>query len=250
MYQLKLPIMKHQLLLLILLLSFSSWAQDAPYAQWQNYIVTPKYDQMQAFGEALHEHHKKYHQESPHTVGVWRIMSGPNVGKWVVSSGPHTFTDLDAEGPGEGHGAHWRNVVLPTVAKIEDGGTWRMLNDYSYIPEGMQITKARAVVHDVDGDMSDSYFAAMKKLAQVTEQSHSTRARILLRRVGFHDDGQDYVVFLGYNNWAEMDTNFRSAYEETHGEGSWDLFLEQVEAITSSYEERWAYIPYLSGVQN
>ena len=233
---------------LIFFISVLTYGQQASYLQWQNYYVTPKYDKMQSFGEALHNHHKMYHQNAPATMSVWRVESGPNVGKWVISSGPHTFSDKDNMDLGSEHMADWRNNVLPTIKSIEDGGTWRMLEDYSHLPENMDISKARVVVHDLSGEGSEGYYSAMKKLAQASAKGMPATARIFLRRVGFHNDNNDSVVFIGLNKWADLDRNIVRAYEELHGEGSWDLFLEEVgDAMNSSFEEHWVHIPYLSG---
>ena len=240
--------MKKLIFPLILFVSLSLSAQEAAYNQWQNTIVTPHYDKMQAFGEALHEHNKLYHQDAASAASVWRVVSGPNVGKWVLSSGPHTYGSRDDLDLGAEHGAHWRNKVMPTFKKIEDGGTWRAINDLSYIPEGAVITKARVIIHDMTGEGSEGYRSAMKKLTEATAKGSPATARIFLRRVGFHNDNMDNVVFIGLNKWADLDGSGNS-YEEVHGEGSWDLFLEEVgAAIKSSYEEHWVHIPYLSGI--
>ena len=244
--------MKNLIYLFLLLFSLSTTAQDATYNQWQNYVITPKYDQMQSFGEGLHEHNKMYHQDAPNTASVWRVDSGPNVGKWVLSSGPHTFADLDNSKLGAEHMAHWRNSVMPYIDAFEDGGTWRLVNDQSHFPEGDGvISKARVIVHDLSGEGGNGYYSAMKKLAQATAKGSPTTARFFLRRVGFHNDNNDRVVFIGLNKWADLENNISDVYEEVHGEGSWDIFLEEVEtSINSSYEEHWVHVPYLSGSAN
>ncbi len=242
--------MKNLIFLSFLFISVFCSAQEAAYSQWQNYVITPKYDQLQAFGEAIHEHNKMYHQNAPGTASVWRVDSGPNVGKWVLSNGPHTFGNLDNMDLGEGHAAHWRNKVMPTIAKLQDGGIWRLDNNHSYLPDGMAITKARVIVHELSDDGREGYHAAMKKLTEATKIQSPSRARLYLRRVGFHDDKMDRVVFLGLNNWADLDGNASSNYEKVHGEGSWVLFIEEVsKGVKSSYEERWTHIPYLSGIE-
>lgn len=241
--------MKNLIIALILLFSLQSHAQEAAYSQWQNFVITPKYDQLQAFGESLHEHMKMYHQNAPGTGNVWRVDSGPNVGKWVLSMGPNTFSDHDNMQMADGHMAHWRNEVMPSIAHLEDGGIWRMQPDQSYLPDGVTITKARVIVQDRSGDNINGYYAAMKKLAETTKKQMPGQARILLNRVGFHNDHMDSVIFIGLEKWGDMDKSIREAYEKTHGEGSWDLFLDEVNtSIKSSYQETWSYIPYLSGI--
>ena len=241
--------MKNLIFLLLLCFSISGYAQNSTYMQWQNYVITPHYDKLQDFGEAMNEHNKMYHQTAATAASVWRVDTGPNVGKWVLSSGPYTFSHMDTVSMADGHMSHWRNTVMPTIAHIEDGGIWRMYNDHSYIPQNMQITKARVVVHKTNSDAMDGYFDAMKKLTEATAQGQPTMARILLDRVGFHNDGRDKVVFIGLNNWGQLDNGIGNVYEEVHGEGTWDLFLEQVNhGIKSSYEEHWTFIPFLSGI--
>ena len=242
--------MKNLILLFLLFICFSVGAQEPAYYQWQNYLITPKYDQMQAFGEAMHQHNKKFHQGASSAASVWRITSGQNIGKWVLSRGPYTFEGMDNIDIGGEHMADLRNNVMPYIESIEDGGTWRMVADNSYMPaEGAQITKARVIIHDMSGNGGEGYQSAMKKLAQATAKGMPGTARIFLRRVGFHNDHMDNVVFIGLNKWADLDNNVVNAYEELHGEGSWDLFLEEVgDAIKSSVEEHWIHVPYLSGI--
>ena len=138
---------------------------------------------------------------------------------------------------------------MPTIADMADGGTWRMDPDLSYMPEGMELSKLRVIVHDVKGSDMDGYYLAMKNLAETVKQKMPTMARLYLHRVGFNNDGMDKVVVIGLNSWSDLDgSGVVAAYEEVHGEGSWDFFLDALNrSLKSSYEEHWVHVPYLSG---
>jgi hypothetical protein len=124
-----------------------------------------------------------------------------------------------------------------------------MVPSLSYMPEGMELSNIRVIVHDLRNGNLDGYYDAMQKLAETHKEKMPGMARIYLDRVGFHNDGMDKVIVIGLTSWSDMDTvDTAAAYEEVHGEGSWDLFIEDVNgAVRSSYEEHWSHVPYLSG---
>lgn len=241
--------MKNLLLATFVLLSFTLYGQEEPdYVMFSNTYITPKYDKIGEFAAALSAHNKTYHSEGPFRATVFFVNAGPNSGKVVNSSGPHTFADMDTRENQPGHGQDWMENVMPHIAKIEDGGYWRRQNSLSYSPDDASYTKWRIVFVDVVGGEGYRFNELMRKLAAATESGHPENARVVYNRRGFHDDGKDRAIAHGLKHWADLDNSIADEYEAVHGEGSWDILLEEVtDVIGTMVEEHWEVSPYMSG---
>jgi len=224
-------------------------AQDAQsYQMYHNVLITPKKGKVADFSTAYAAHNKKYHAEGPHRVQAFTVNTGINMGKIVNSTGPLTWADVDTRPINKEHDDDWANNVVPLIEDIEDGGHWRLNSDVSYLAENASHTKFRVIVIDVEQGEGRSHTHQMKNITEAHKAHFPTQSRLMLNRVGFRNDGMDRVIFLGLNNWADMDNGIGQVYEDVHGKGSWDIFIEEInEATVSSYQELWEHSPEMSG---
>jgi hypothetical protein len=230
--------MKKLMLMVALMLPFLTVAQDdePEYIMYRNIKLTPKKDKIADFMKAVSDHNKKYHSGAqPFYANVWMPISGPDMGSIIYSIGPLTYADMDNRKLGEGHDEDWQKA-LALCEDISDQGFWR-LNPETSTPSGPQYGKLRIRMITVAAGEGYRFQAVMKKIAEVYAKKEYDRSHWIFNRRGASNDGGDVAVVFGYNNWAEMDLNFSKDYEEVHGEGSWDLFLEEIEEAVEGVED-------------
>ena len=59
-----------------------------------------------------------------------------------------------------------------------------------------------------------------------------------------------FTTLICSQHWAELDDdgNFKETFIKTHGENSWQVFLENMnDTFSNGWDEIWTYNPTLSG---
>ena len=226
------------------LLPFLAYSQDDGYTMVETVYLKPKAGSGEKFVKAVKAHNEKYHKkDTPYNAWLETIITGPYTGWHVWIMGPCTFTQLDGRpGKDEGHDADWNKSVTPYVEKVKLGEYWKRWDDLSYRAEG-----------DQGGKMSTMWFIDIKKgeWSRFKNLMKQVKAVYEMRKDESYslwgnqfnaDDGRDVVIVWNFDKWAELDddSNFKADFEEVHGEGTFDFFLDEWEAsIESRKEEVW-----------
>lgn len=243
--------MKRMSLLLIAIfgLAIFGWSQS-DYTMYKTVYIQPEYEEMEAFGEALAGHNKKYHSEGSGSAWVWSVMSGPNTGKIIYVVGPTTFTQMDSWDMSDEHGQHWREEVMPYVEELCHGEFWRMSDDLSYNPENAVGGKEVLTFFNIRDFEEYRFKEILKKVKAVYEAKEYPQFFQVYNNQFWNDEGRDVMIAGNFENWAFFDRErtFMKDFEEVHGEGSWTNFMEEFrDVVESAYDEIIIYVPELSG---
>lgn len=229
-----------------------SMAQDNGYAMFENTRITPKTDKMKAFGKAMAEHNKKFHNTGPYHANVWAITVGQHTGDIVWSMGPLTYSDLDSRPGGEDHMNDWMDKVMPNVACVKENNLWKLDKDHSYNPDNKRSDKLSIRIYDLKDWQGYRFKELLEKVVKVYKaKDYDETFGVYWSQFDVNTD-EDVAIVWGFNKWATFDEDpkFRKDYEEINGEGSWQKFLEELRGtINSARDEVWELIPELSGSQ-
>lgn len=243
--------MKKILSVVFLALPFLLVAQSdaSPNGLFNSLIITPQKGKMKELRDNLAAHNKKYHSEGPHVASVYGIGAGPNHGKWMWVMGPCKFEHLDEHPAGEEHGQDWRDNVIPLTEDIAHNGFWHVVSDLSYAPEGAVFEKFRARYVNVKQGERYRFNKLMANIRDVYVQKEYKSAHVIYDRRLASTDGRDVGVMFGYESWSALDGGgIAGDYEEVHGDGSWTLFLEELEeCVEGTEDELWRLIEGMSG---
>ena len=246
--------MKKILFVFSLILPLLLIAQDdaPPLTMYDNLLITPQKDKIMELTENIAAHNKKYHNEGPYSVNVYRIISGPDNGKMIWSMGPCNFGHLDENPGGEEHNTDWVKNVIPLTEDVSHHGFWNRNDKLSYFMEGATYPKLR--IRNIDLKRGEQYRfnKLMANIRDVYAAKKYKAAHAIFNRRLASSDGKDIAVIFGYGSWSELDSGGLSAdYEEVHGEGSWQLFLEEIEGCVESVDdELWQWMGDMSADTN
>ncbi|MCW9706545.1 hypothetical protein [Fodinibius salsisoli] len=196
------------------------------------YRLTAENDKVQEFEQAWEDHNQKFHQESP--VYAFYMESGPYSGTYQGVEGPMTWTEHENVEYTDAHGKDWLDNVQPLLVGTIDVEWWKHMNKYaqneSDTPTEMSIV---TVYHIKSGEMArftrmlDDWYEAN------TEQGFDGRYNVYQRQL--HGQGQVAIVSSLDTGLAELDesSELRQRFITTHGEGTWQLFLDDYELSVS-----------------
>jgi len=227
------------------------------YRMWEDIMITPDNTKLKILGENMRKHNQKYHSSGTYKATVYNISTGPNIGKLIWEMGPLTYSHLDARPSTGGHDEDWRDNIMPYVKKMDSGEYWKEDDKLSNV--GM-----------LDADNSKHPLLYIRYL--VVRQDKGDNVKHLLSQVSQNIKAMDgenpwgiyYNEFQQGNeigrhiqtisflkNWAELDdesNNFKKSFLKTHGEDSWDAFVETWEnTFSNRWDEIWEYNATLSG---
>ena len=221
---------------LLPLLNFAQ--EDDKYVMVETIQIHVKAGADKAFVKAVKAHNEAYHPEdSPYNAWLEAIVTGPNTGTYVWLMGSTTFTELDNRPDGE----HDKNVMkhVESVSMIE---YWKRMDKLSYRPENYE-----------GGPLDELWFIAVKRgefyrFEGVLEKVVAVQEKLgqpmgVWSSVFNANDGRDIAISWNRKGWAgfDNDVNFRKAFEEMHGEGSWMKLMNEWEDCTDSImQEVWA----------
>ena len=243
--------MKNQLFsaCLVLLATFSLIGQS-DYRQYEVVRFKAKMGQHGDFEKALAAHNKKYHNTAPYKVGVFEIRTGPSSGEYELAMGPMTFTQMEGRPSGEEHEKDWQKV-LEHVESIGEAIYWRADKDLVYQPAGSENYSAFRWRY---GYVKPGQFDRFEKLiGQVIEvmktRNHKASFQYYYRWGA--SQGPHVCTEMGMNSFSYYDTSpsWREEFEAVHGEGSMDMFSEELDLCidrAKTYDELVKFLPALS----
>ena len=242
--------MKKPMLLSAILIAMATLSYgQTNYVMWESIYLRPKTDQLKDLGQHMKAHNDNYHSQAPYQARVWNVTTGPRSGGMVWFMGPCTFTDLDNRPAGGGHDDDWRDNVMMHVTEISDGGYWRLMEGFSYLPENLNPKVMWIRYIDVKRGKWDEFEHLMTSIMKNYEENKFNHSMGLYENVVNDGSGKDMAIVWQYNNYAYLDENleFSNKYEEIYGDNSWRDFMEAVYDYTESTEdEMMEYMPELS----
>ncbi|MDX1637659.1 MAG: hypothetical protein R3281_06805 [Balneolaceae bacterium] len=199
------------------------------------YLLTVENDHVQEFEDAWEQHNQQFHQESP--VYAFYHESGPYSGSYQGVEGPMTWTGHENIEYTDAHGKDWLDNVHPLLAGNIQVEWWNRMGKYAQNESESPSEKSIVTLYHIKmGEMArftrmldDWYEANM-------EQGHDGRYNVYQRELY----GQDQIAIVSSldTGLAELDDSgdFRQRYIDTHGEGTWQLFLDDYELSVSKSE--------------
>jgi hypothetical protein len=242
------------LLSCLLFAAVGNLSAQTDYEQWETSYIKPKAGHTAMFEKAVAEHAKKYHSTDPYKMWVFSVSTGPHSGSYFVALGPVTFTQLGGRPASDEHNADWEINVMSHVDSDTETIFWRMDKDYMYRPEGSDgfgMSRLRFTTL-VPGEW-DRYEDLLRKVFEVHKIKKYTHAWSVYWRYGV-STGPHVVTELNFSNWAYLDeaSTFKKDYDEVHGEGSYERFIEELGLCTDrtkTYDEIITFEPKLSSPQ-
>jgi hypothetical protein len=237
--------------LLTAFLAFVSFAiSQTDYTMYENTYLMVKSDKYKEFGEAMTKHNEEFHSGGPYHANVWMVATGEYAGSFVWSMGPCTFTDLDSRPNAEDHTEDWIFNVMPNVHKIRETGYWKRADKISYTAEDSVFSKLLITVYDLDDFQSYRFKEIVGKVAEVYRDKKYEHTFHCYFPAFDMPNNRDAAIVWGFNKYAVFDEDFKfkNDYEEIHGEGSWQMVMDEYKSIVKkSVDEIWEYVPDLSG---
>ena len=199
------------------------------------YNMIPENDNINQFEDAWMEHNQKFHQESP--VYAFFFESGPYSGTYQGVEGPQTWTGHENVEYTDAHGKDWLDNVHPLLDGPLRVEWWSHMSKYEQNPsEQLNETAIITTYHVKSGEMArfkrmlDDWYEAN------TEQGYDGRYNVYQRQL--HGENQIAIISSLDSGLAELDDDnlFQKRYLETHGEGTWQLFLDDLDLSISKSE--------------
>lgn len=245
---------KHSILFLaIMVFSVFTFAQDdGDYIMFENSRFVVKTDKYVEFSKAIANHNKTWHANGPAHVNIWYVAVGKNAGDMIASGGPLTFTDVDNMSFGKDHMEDWLKNVMPNIKYMKETNYWKMDKKHSYSPEGQdgRSTKLSIAVYDLKPYNSYRFKAILDQVIKVYQDKKYDRGISVYWPEFNIMSEQDVAIVWPFENYASFDEDnkFKADFQEVHGEGSWQSFLDELrDVIDGRSDEVWELIPELSG---
>ncbi|MFK5855452.1 MAG: hypothetical protein QM503_04925 [Bacteroidota bacterium] len=221
------------------------------YVMFENTRLVVKTDKFKDFGKAMAHHNSTYHAEGPYHANVWNVAVGEKAGQIIWSMGPCTFAQHDDRPDGSEHMDDWLYNVMPTISVMDGSNMWKMDDKLSYSPEeDSKSSKLSITVYDIKEWQGYRFKEILDKALQVyREKEYEWSFSTYWPQFSTNAD-EDVALVWGFDSWSwfDKDANFKKDFEEIHGEGSWQKFLEELRGtVKSSKDEVWVLIPELSG---
>jgi len=239
----------------MLLVPLMALAQsENEYVIFETANLTPNPTQIAQFEKGLAAHNKKFHGDGPYGARIYWISSGPNTGSYNWTMGPLPWSALDGRpGEEEGHDADWNSNVLAYVAP-GSGATsyWKHEADVSRFSKDFTIKNMLVDYYDITRGKGKEAMALVEKIGKVyAEKFPDETYGIYTNQLSSTKEGRDLVVisFFDKSAWMGEDNEFAAKYDEVHGEGGFEQFLQDWYAVTEGGEsELWLFRPDLSGI--
>lgn len=203
------------------------------------------------FEKALAAHNKKFHNADPFKVGVSEVKSGPASGSYTLVMGPVTFTQIGGRPNSPEHNADWQKNVMPYVESIGDASFWRVDKDASYRAAGADaFTKSRLRFITLNPGQMDRFKDAIKMIGEVYKAKNYNASYSVYIKWGA-SAGPHVATEIGFADWSWFDqpNTIEKDFEEVHGAGSWQKFLDEWELAvdrTKTFDELDEFMPSLS----
>jgi hypothetical protein len=228
----------------------TSYAQT-DYEQWECSYVRVKPANTAMYEKGLIAHNKKFHAADPYKVHVFDVISGPNSGGYFIALGSVTWTELSGRPSGTEHDTDWDQHVQPFVDGDGETMYWRRDNELKYsAPNSDDFVHSRFRNFTVLPGQRDRFESLIKQVVAMYKTKAYPASYNVYWRQGA-TQGSNALVEINMNGWSFFDRldTFEKDFEEVHGEGSFSLYLDEIELCidrAKTFDELVVYRPELS----
>jgi len=199
------------------------------------YRLTAENNNINQFETAWKEHNQKFHQDSP--VYAFYLESGPNGGTYQGVEGPMTWTGHENVEYTDAHGKDWLDNVNPLLVGPMHVEWWSHMSKYAQNQSEEPTEKDIVTLYHVKTGETARFMRMLDDWQEAnSEQGHDGRYNVYQRQL--HGETMMAIVSSLDRGLAELDDSddFRQRYIDTHGAGSWQLFLDDYELSVSKSE--------------
>lgn len=189
------------------------------------YRLVPENDNIMQFETAWQEHNQEFHQDSP--VYAFYFESGPYSGTYSGVEGPMTWTGHENVEYTDEHGRDWLENVQPLLTKPIHVEWWSHMSKYAQNQSDQPTETSIVTVYHIKNGESARFMRMLDDWMEAnTEQGYDGRYNVYQRQL--HGQGQIAIVSSLDRGLAELDDSneFRRRFEATHGDNTWQLFLD------------------------
>ncbi|MCM4169139.1 hypothetical protein KCTC52924_00094 [Arenibacter antarcticus] len=246
--------MKKAIIMLLLIPVMAISQNNEGYAVLENGMLTPDPAKITEFESGLAAHNKTYHGEGLYGARVYWIANGKNTGSYMWVMGPLPWGEMDKRPAQKEHDTDWKKNVLPFVLPQGEQTYWKFHPDLSNFPKDVTLKNLLIDVYDIKRFKDNEMLEILKKIHKtMVEKFPEETFGMYTNELPSMTDGKDlaYVSFFEKSAWMGIDGKFSEKYNEVHGAGSFEKFLEDWEDITlGKYSsEIWIYREDLSGLK-
>lgn len=196
------------------------------------YRLTADNDSILEFEQAWQEHNQNFHQESP--VYAFYHESGPYSGTYQGVEGPMTWTEHENVEYTDAHGKDWLNNVQPLLIEPIIVEWWKHMSKYAQNESETPTEKSIVTVYHIKPGENARFMRMLDDWYEAnTEQGFDGRYNVYQRQL----HGQDQIAIVSSldGGLAELDetNDLVKRFNATHGEGTWQLFLDDYEKSVS-----------------
>lgn len=245
--------MKKFTTIILAVMAFTTFAlaqEEEGYVMYENTRLVVKTDKYKDFGKAMAHHNKTFHADGPYQANVWNVTVGAKAGQLIWSMGPCTFSQHDERPGGSAHMQDWLFNVMPNIKYTDGSNMWKMDDKYSYSPEGSNFSKLNIRVYDIKEFQAYRFKELLGKALQVyIDKNYDWSFSTYWPEFDTEAD-EDVALVWGFDKWSwfDKDSNFKKDFEEIHGEGSWEMFIDELKGtVKGTKDEVWELVPKLSG---
>lgn len=235
----------------LLLCPLFLFSQSADPVVFENVMLTANPNRIAQFEMAVAAHNKKFHPKGPREARVYEILTGPNTGKYVWSSAT-TWKAMDTRVEEAGHMTDWTTNVSTNSMAEAYGNYWELNAELSFFPNDFVLSKLLVWQVDVERNQSSKLEGLMKKVRAVhAAKLPNDYYGVYNNAFSRSSDGNDLAIvwFFDKYSWVGTDNQFNKLFEEVHGAGTWQPFLDEWISATKGVDrELWMFREDLSGV--
>lgn len=201
-------------------------------------FLKPKLDKISAFEAALKEHNNKFHQDFP--VFVAFNQTGELAGYYGNFIGPYSWAEWEDRQTTEAHDTHWIDEVLPLVEDITEASYWERRPKFETNPLENPSDKSIVTIITVKDDQGNRFRSILERWNKANQESDEFDGSYNVYFRWFDNPEQVAIVGSLENGLAEFGEDNGSPeerFEEVHGEGSWDLWQDDVDLSVKSVDE-------------
>ncbi|MDC1216830.1 MAG: hypothetical protein ACKVJR_07685 [Flavobacteriales bacterium] len=216
---------KNTLLLFVLLISFSSFSQEAfqNWEYWNTWTYTPKAGMIKQFENAAAEKTKKFNSGNDNLIVTYKIVTGLNNGTYLRIQPFQKSKDYDKDKSKELN--YWQNNVSEYVAKAEGQQRWARMPWGDVNTDGTPrkyLTQHSYIIKP--GKLQD-FRRWQERIGEIRSERRPESARVILGIIS-GGNWQEFVVFNGFDKYERSpktyDTTWEEEYNKRFGSNSWD----------------------------
>ncbi|MFS4417096.1 hypothetical protein [Maribacter sp. 2307ULW6-5] len=204
---------------------------------FESVLLTVQPNKIIEFEKAIAAHNKKFHTEGPYGARVYSIISGKNTGKYALIMGSLSWGDLDGRPNSKAHTDDNQQNVNAYLETEVDLNYMKFHPELSHFPRDFEISKLAVYLFNIKRfKRADFLEKVVKKVVKVYKEKRPDEIYGIYTNDVSDTDDMDFafVSFFDSMAWMGKEPTFKREFEEVHGDGSYAMLLDDMEATTNS----------------